>query len=73
VRPRTTCVVDYLSRGSTTWRPSATLRTLIVWPFDAEGFIIGWETHSAVTTPDFLKKVETSEAPQKFRDFVGAR
>jgi hypothetical protein len=50
-----------------------TLRMLIVWPFDAEGFIIGEETYSAVTTPDFLKKVETSEVPQKFRDFIGAR
>lgn len=50
-----------------------TLRMLIVWPFDAEGFIVGEETYSAVTTPDFLKKVEASEVPRKFRDFVGAR
>lgn len=50
-----------------------TLRMLIVWPFDAEGFIIGEETYSAVTTPDFLTKVETSEVPQTFRDFIGAR
>ncbi|HEY2503268.1 MAG TPA: nuclear transport factor 2 family protein [Mycobacterium sp.] len=50
-----------------------TLRMLIVWPFDAEGFIIGEETYSAVTTPDLLTKVETSEVPQTFRDFIGAR
>jgi hypothetical protein len=50
-----------------------TLRMLIVWPFDADGFIKGEETYSAVTTPDFLKKVEASAVPQKFRDFVGAR
>jgi hypothetical protein len=49
------------------------LRMLIVWPFDAEGFIIGEETYSAVTTPDFLKKVETSEVPQELRDFIDAR
>jgi hypothetical protein len=46
---------------------------LIVWPFDAEGFIIGEETYSAVTTRDFLTKVETSEVPQTFRDLIGAR
>src|SRR6201997_1647349 len=50
-----------------------TLRMLVVWPFDADGFIKGEETYSAVTTPDFIKKIETSEVPQKFRDFVGAR
>ena len=50
-----------------------TLRMLIVWPFDAEGFIIGEETYSAVTTPDFLRKIESSEVPQRFRDFIGAR
>jgi hypothetical protein len=50
-----------------------TLRMLIVWPFDAEGFITGEETYSAVTTPDFFRKIETSEVPQKFRDFIGAR
>lgn len=49
------------------------LRMLIVWPFDAEGFIIGEETYSAVTTPDFLKKVETSEVPKQLRDFVATR
>src|SRR5882757_6660964 len=45
------------------------LRMLIVWPFDAEGFIIGEESYSAVTTPDFLKKVEISQVPQELRDF----
>ncbi|MEB3982431.1 nuclear transport factor 2 family protein [Mycobacterium sp. 663a-19] len=50
-----------------------TLRMLIVWPFDAEGLIIGEETYSAVTTPDFLRKVDAAEVPAKFRDFVGAR
>ena len=49
------------------------LRMLIVWPFDADGFIIGEETYSAVTTPDFVKKVEASEVAQEFRDFVNAR
>ncbi|OBI83089.1 nuclear transport factor 2 family protein [Mycobacterium sp. 1245805.9] len=50
-----------------------TLRMLIVWPFDAEGFIKGEETYSAITTPDFLTKIETSQVPDRFRDFVGAR
>jgi hypothetical protein len=49
------------------------LRMLIVWPFDAEGFIIGEETYSAVTTPEFFTKVEASEVPQEVRDFVNAR
>jgi hypothetical protein len=31
------------------------------------------ETYSAVTTPGFFKKVEASEIPQKFCDFIGAR
>jgi len=46
---------------------------LVVWPFDAEGFIKGEETYTAITTPDFFKKVDTSEVPQKFRDFIAAR
>ena len=50
-----------------------TLRMLVVWPFDADGFIKGEETYSAVTSPDFLEKIETSEVPQKFRDFIDAR
>jgi hypothetical protein len=49
------------------------LRMLIVWPFDADGFITGEETYTAVTTPDFFTKVETSQVPQKFRDFIDAR
>lgn len=50
-----------------------TLRMLIVWPFDADGFILGEESYNAVTTPDFIKKVDITEVPQEFRDFVGAR
>lgn len=49
------------------------LRMLIVWPFDAEGFIVGEESYSAVTTPEFLKQVETSQVPQELRDFIAAR
>jgi hypothetical protein len=49
------------------------LRMLIVWPFDADGFIIGEETYSAVTSPDFFTKVDTSEVPRRFRDFIDAR
>lgn len=50
-----------------------TLRMLIVWPFDADGFIVGEETYSAVTTPDFFQKIDAAEVPQNFRDFVAAR
>jgi hypothetical protein len=50
-----------------------TLRMLVVWPFDAEGFIKGEETYSAITTPDFFKKIDTSEVPQKFRAFIAGR
>jgi len=49
-----------------------TLRTLIVWPFDAEGFT-GEETYSAFVTPDSFKKIEESQVPQKLRDFIAAR
>jgi len=48
------------------------LRMLIVWPFDADGFIIGEETYSAVTAPDFLTKLDTAQVPREFRDFVEA-
>ena len=41
-----------------------TLRMLVVWPFDADGFITGEQTYSAITTPDFFKKLEASEVPQ---------
>ncbi|OMC57052.1 hypothetical protein A5747_04445 [Mycobacterium sp. IS-836] len=68
---------DAASRGFPVDDPDGfyvlTLRMLIVWPFDAEGFIVGEETYSAITTPDFLTRVEASAVPQKFRDFVGAR
>jgi hypothetical protein len=68
---------DAAKRGFPVDDPEAfyllSLRMLIVWPFDAEGFIIGEETYSAVTTPDFLTKVETSQVPQELRDFVAAR
>jgi hypothetical protein len=50
-----------------------TLRMLIVWPFDAEGFITGEQTYSAFVTPDFFTRVEESHVPQGFRDFISAR
>ncbi|OBG23060.1 hypothetical protein [Mycobacterium sp. 852002-51057_SCH5723018] len=50
-----------------------TLRMLIVWPFDAECFITGEETYTAVTTPEFFKKIESTQVPQKFRDFISSR
>jgi len=50
-----------------------TVRMLTVWPFDADGFITGEETYTAFTTPDFLTKIEATEVPRKFLDFVGAR
>ena len=68
---------DAAKRGFPVDDPTAfyllSLRMLIVWPFDAEGLIVGEETYSAVTTPDFLKKVDTSEVPQQLRDFVATR
>lgn len=48
------------------------LRMLIVWPFDADGFIIGEETYSAVPTPDFFTKLDAAQVPQEFRDFIDA-
>jgi len=50
-----------------------TLRMLVVWPFDADGFIKGEETYTAVTTPDFFTKVDPAQVPQEFRDFIDAR
>jgi len=68
---------DAAKRGFPVDDPEAfyilSLRMLIVWPFDADGFIKGEETYSAVTTPDFFTKIETSEVPQEFRDFIDAR
>jgi hypothetical protein len=49
------------------------LRMLIVWPFDADGFITGEETYSAVTAPDFFTKLDASAVPRKFQDFIDAR
>jgi hypothetical protein len=68
---------DAASRGFPADDPTAfyllKLRMLIVWPFDAEGFIIGEESYSAITTPDFFTKLEASEVPQTFREFIDAR
>jgi len=68
---------DAAKRGFPVDDPEAfyllTLRMLIVWPFDAEGFIIGEESYSAVTTPDFFTKLETSQVPPAFREFIAAR
>jgi hypothetical protein len=68
---------DAARRGLPADDPTAfyllSLRMLIVWPFDADGLITGEETYSAIVSPDFFKKIEISEVPQKFRDFVGAR
>jgi hypothetical protein len=46
---------------------------LIVWPFDAEGFIIGEESYSAIDDADFFTKLEASQVPQTFRDYIDAR
>jgi hypothetical protein len=44
-----------------------------VWPFDADGFSTGEESYTAVVSPDFFRKLDTTEAPQKFRDYIAAR
>lgn len=49
------------------------LRMLVVWPFDAEGYILGEESYSAITAPDFFTKIEPSQVPGKFRDYIDAR
>jgi hypothetical protein len=49
-----------------------TLRMLIVWPFDADGFIKGEETYTAITTPDFFTKVDPTQVPRELRDFIDA-
>jgi hypothetical protein len=68
---------DAATRGFPADDPTAfyllKLRMLIVWPFDAEGFIIGEESYSAITTPDFFTKLEASQVPQTFRDYIDAR
>jgi hypothetical protein len=46
---------------------------LIVWPFDAEGFIKGEESYSAIATPDFFTKIDSSRVPLAFRDYIDAR
>jgi len=49
------------------------LRMLIVWPFDAEGLIKGEESYSAIATPDFFTKIDSSQVPLAFRDYIDAR
>ena len=49
------------------------LRMLVVWPFDAEGFIKGEESYSAITTPDSFTKLDASQVPQAFRDYIATR
>jgi hypothetical protein len=46
---------------------------LVVWPFDADGFIKGEESYSAIATPDFFTKIDPSQVPQAFREYIDAR
>jgi len=68
---------DALKRGFPADDPTAfyilKLRMLILWPFDEEGYIKGEETYSAIATPDFFTKIDESEVPQEFRDYIAAR
>ncbi|BBX04334.1 hypothetical protein BST36_17445 [Mycolicibacterium moriokaense] len=68
---------DALKRGFPADDPTAfyilKLRMVTLWPFDEEGFIKGEETYSAIATPDFFTKVDPSEVPQAFLDYIAAR
>jgi SnoaL-like domain len=49
------------------------LRMILAWPFDADCLILGEDSYSAVTRPDFMEKVEESRLPAKYREYVARR
>ena len=66
---------DLISQGVKIDDPEATYlmhaTVLIVWPYDAEGRIIGEESYGR--PPVSFEKVDPSEAPQRFKDYVAGR
>ena len=45
------------------------MRMLIVWPCDDDGFIVGEESYSAITQPDFLEEIREDQLPAVYRAF----
>jgi hypothetical protein len=49
------------------------VRMLIVWPYDEDANIIGEDSYTAITRPDFLQKIEDSQVPLAFREYLNRR
>jgi hypothetical protein len=49
------------------------LRMLIVWPYDDDGFIVGEESYSAITRPDFLEEIQENQLPAVYRAYLQQR
>jgi hypothetical protein len=47
-------------------------RMMIVWPYDADGFITGEDSYAA-PLPDFITEAPADQIPQAFKDFLAAR
>jgi hypothetical protein len=47
-------------------------RMLVVWPYDAEGRIIGEESWSSIPK-DSVRKIDAADAPDNFRRYVARR
>jgi len=48
-------------------------RMLIVWPYDEDANIVGEDSYSAITRPDYLQKVDDSQVPAAFRAYLDRR
>ena len=48
-------------------------RLIIVWPFDADGYITGEDSYAAPPGEGALTKVDPADVPERFKAFVAAR
>jgi hypothetical protein len=48
-------------------------RMMIVWPYDAEGMIIGEDSYAAPARENFITKVDPADVPANFHAFIAAR
>jgi hypothetical protein len=46
---------------------------IIVWPFDEAGYILGEDSYSAFTRPDFLEPIDESRLPAAYRRYIEGR
>jgi hypothetical protein len=48
-------------------------RMMIVWPYDADGMIVGEDSYAAPARENFITKVDPADVPAAFHAFVAAR